>query len=76
VSRYRILEKTIYDYSGELSMEYFPQYKLWGLFWVGLDNENGHASSWFENTARGTIKAHKAGKAAKDRKVRIIEIDD
>ncbi len=57
-------------------MEYFPQYKLWGLFWVGLDNENGHASSWFENTARGTIKAHKAGKAAKDRKVRIIEIDD
>jgi hypothetical protein len=76
VSRYRILEKPEYIYSGELSVEYFPQYKLWGLFWVGLDNENGHASSWFENRARETINAHKARKAAKDRKVRIIEIDE
>ena len=76
MSKYRILEKPTCDYAGAPTVEYFAQYKLWGLFWVGLDNENGHASSWFENTARGTIKAHKAGKAAKDRKVRIIEIDD
>ena len=76
MSRYRILEKPTYDYSGELSVEYFPQYKLWGLFWVGIDNDTGHASSWFENPARETIKAHKARKVAKHLKVRIIEVDD
>jgi len=76
MSRYRILEKPRCDYSGELSVEYFPQYKLWGLFWVGLDNDCGHSSSWFESNARGTIKTHKARKAAKKRKVRIIEVAD
>jgi len=76
MSRYRILEKPTYDYSGELSVEYFPQYKLWGLFWVSINNDTGHASSWFENTARETIKAHKARKVAKHRKVRIIEVAD
>ena len=76
VSRYRILEKPTYDYSGELSLEYFPQYKVWGLFWVGLSNDTGHASSWFESRARETIDAHKARRVADHRKTRIIEVED
>jgi hypothetical protein len=74
MSRYRILEKPRCDYSGELSVEYYPQYKLWGLFWVGLDNDCGYVSSYYESNARETIKAHKARKVAKHRKVRIIEV--
>jgi hypothetical protein len=76
MSRYRILEKPQYDYSGEPSVEYFPQYKLWGLFWISISNDNGYVSSYFERNARETIKAHKARKAAKKRKVRIIEVAD
>ena len=76
MSRYRILEKPEYIYSGELSVEYFPQYKLWGLFWIGISDDSGNASTCFENRARETINAHKARKAAKDRKVRIIEINE
>jgi hypothetical protein len=76
VSKYRILEKPTCDYAGAPTVEYFAQYKLWGLFWVGLDNENGQSSLWYESNARNAINAHKARKAAKDRKVRIIEIDD
>lgn len=76
MSKYRILEKPTCDYSGEPTVEYFAQYKLWGLFWVGLDNDCGQASSWYESNARRAINAHKARKAAKNRKVRIIDIED
>lgn len=76
MSRYRILEKPQYDCSGELTVAYFPQYKLWGLFWVGLDNNVGRAFSWYEHNARQTINTHKASKAVKNCKVRIIEIED
>lgn len=78
MSRYRILEKPTYDYVGDCSFEYFPQYKLWGLFWVGISNDTGHASSWFESRARETIETHKAHKARQldRRKTRIIKIDE
>jgi hypothetical protein len=76
VSKYRILEKPTCDYSGQPTVEYFAQYKLWGLFWVSIENHCGYVSSWYESNAHRAINAHKAKKAAKKRKVRIIDVED
>jgi hypothetical protein len=75
MSRYRIVAKSTFDYYGQRSVEYFPQYKLWGLIWIGISNELGFASTCLEDRARDSIEAHKARKEAKAGKVRIIEVE-
>ena len=73
MSRYRILEKPTFNSSGERSFEYFPQYKLWGLFWVGIYTNGSYVSSYFYDKSCSAIEVHKSRKSAK---TRIIEIED
>jgi len=73
MSRYRILEKPTFNSSGERSFEYFPQYKLWGLFWVSIHTNGLYVSSHFYDKVCSAIEAHKGMRSAK---TRIIEIED
>jgi inhibitor of KinA sporulation pathway (predicted exonuclease) len=75
MSKYRIVEKPTFDFAGKPSFEYCPQYKLWNLFWIGIQNELQDYSSFFEGTAHRAIESHKTRMAAKTRKTRIIEVE-
>ena len=73
MSSYRILEKTTFNRSGERSFEYFPQYKLWGVYWVGIKTNGLFRSSYFYDKACSAIEGHKGMRSAT---TRIIEIKD
>lgn len=75
MSKYRIVEKPTFDFVGQPSFEYCPQYKLWNLFWIGIPDELQYYSSYFEGQALRTIESHKIRMAAKTRKTRIIEVE-
>lgn len=74
MSRYRIISRSIVDYSGDISLTYYPQYKLWGLIWIGISNDSGLASTCIESRAYETIAAHKARSKVKSSKT-IINVE-
>jgi hypothetical protein len=79
MSRYRIKVKPVVirgdNGAYEPSEISFPEYKLWGLFWIPIRNEHGSFSFFCEISARREIEKHKILKEIENRiKVRIIEI--
>jgi hypothetical protein len=76
MSRYRILEFTSVNSHGDVSLDYMPQYKLWGLIWIPIKNEYGfYKSTFFLHNAEERIEIHKKIQRAKKQKTKIIEID-
>lgn len=79
--KYRIVQKSeigLDAYGDKYVMNnYYPQYKLWGLFWIAICNAAGYKVHHFEEDAQLAIKRHAKLQEMKERcKTRIIYVDD
>ena len=79
--KYRIVQKSeigldVYGDKYVLN-NYYPQYKLWGLFWISIRNGAGYKVHHFEEDAHLAIKRHAKLQEMKEKcKTRIIYVDD
>lgn len=71
--KYRIVHKKEILSDTYYVDKYYPQYKLWGLFWVNIDS---YHSMW-EYSARRAIERHKVIRMMKKQCIKptIIDVD-
>lgn len=77
MDRYRIIEKPIVEYTGNLNNQYYPQYKLWGLFWIGINDELTTLDYTYSlDQAKRAIHQHKTIQKTSKLPLKIIEVED